>query len=95
MNCSKQRHDGGAYRRYKTMVAAHAKPGHTYAVPARDVLEWVERAAAGGRKSVPEKFCIDHGTPVAACQMRVNWRYDVAGMMEKLGGGDYARDGGL
>lgn len=27
MNCSKKRHDGGAYRRYKTMVAAHAKPG--------------------------------------------------------------------
>lgn len=27
MNCSKRRHDGGAYRRYKTMVAAHAKPG--------------------------------------------------------------------
>ena len=27
MNTSKHRHDGGAYRRYKTMVAAHAKPG--------------------------------------------------------------------
>ena len=27
MNCSKQRHDGGAYRQYKTMMAAHAKPG--------------------------------------------------------------------
>ena len=27
MNCSKQRHDGGAYRRMKTMTAAHAKPG--------------------------------------------------------------------
>ena len=27
MNCSKQRHDGGAYRRMKTMAAAHAKPG--------------------------------------------------------------------
>lgn len=27
MNCSKRRHDGGAYRRYKTMVAAHVKPG--------------------------------------------------------------------
>lgn len=27
MNCSKQRHDGGAYRRYTTMMAAHAKPG--------------------------------------------------------------------
>lgn len=27
MNNSKQRHDGGAYRRYKTMVSAHAKTG--------------------------------------------------------------------
>lgn len=27
MNCSKRRHDGGAYRRYTTMIAAHAKAG--------------------------------------------------------------------
>lgn len=27
MNSSKNRHDGSAYRRYKTMIAAHAKPG--------------------------------------------------------------------
>lgn len=27
MKTSKRRHDGGAYRRYETMVAAHAKPG--------------------------------------------------------------------
>ena len=27
MNNSKRRHDGGAYRRMKTMTAAHAKPG--------------------------------------------------------------------
>lgn len=27
MNNSKHRHDGGAYRRMKTMTAAHAKPG--------------------------------------------------------------------
>ena len=27
MNCSKQRHDGGAYRRCKTMIVAHAKEG--------------------------------------------------------------------
>lgn len=27
MNCSKHRHDGGAYRRYTTTMAAHAKPG--------------------------------------------------------------------
>lgn len=27
MNNSKHRHDGGAYRRMKTMTAAHDKPG--------------------------------------------------------------------
>lgn len=27
MNNSKHRHDGGAYRRYKTMIAVHAKEG--------------------------------------------------------------------
>lgn len=27
MNNSKHRHDGGAYRRRKTMIAAHAKEG--------------------------------------------------------------------
>ena len=27
MKTSKNRHDGGAYRRYTTMMAAHAKPG--------------------------------------------------------------------
>lgn len=27
MNNSKKRHDGGAYRRCKTMIAAHAKAG--------------------------------------------------------------------
>ena len=27
MKNSKKRHDGGAYRRRKTMIAAHAKPG--------------------------------------------------------------------
>lgn len=27
MNNSKRRHDGGAYRRFKTMIAAHAKEG--------------------------------------------------------------------
>ena len=27
MNTSKHRHDGGAYRRVCTMIAAHAKPG--------------------------------------------------------------------
>ena len=37
MKTSKHRHDGGAYRRYKTMVSAHAKTGK-------------DRAKAGKRK---------------------------------------------
>ena len=39
------------------VVINYRRTGHTYAVPARDVLEWVERAANGGRKSIPEEFC--------------------------------------
>lgn len=27
MNNSKKRHSGGAYRRYKTLMSVHAKPG--------------------------------------------------------------------
>lgn len=34
-------------------------------------------------------------TPVAARRLRVNWRYDVAGMMKEWGGGGCARTGGL
>ena len=37
MNTSKNRHDGGAYRRTKTMISAHAKAGK-------------DRAKAGKRK---------------------------------------------
>lgn len=68
------------------VVLCYRRTAHTYAVPARDVLEWVERAADGGRKSIPEQFCKNYGTPVAARRLRVNWRYDVAGMMEKIEG---------
>lgn len=64
------------------VVINYRRTGHTYAVPARDVLEWVERAAAGGRKSIPEEFCISHGTPVSANRLRVHWRYDVAALLD-------------
>lgn len=74
------------------VVINYRLTGHTYAVPVADVLELVERAAAGGRKSIPEQFCANYGTPVAARQLRVNWRYDVAGMMEKLRGNNHAID---
>ena len=77
------------------VVINYRRTGHTYAVPARDVLEWVERAANGGRKSIPEEFCVNHGTPVSARRLRVHWRYDVAGMMEEFGGERHASAGGL
>ena len=64
------------------VVINYRRTGHTYAVPARDVLEWVERAANGGRKSIPEEFCVNHGTPVSARRLRVNWRYDVAALLD-------------
>lgn len=35
MNNSKKRHDGGAYRRMCTMIAAHAKPARTAARPGK------------------------------------------------------------
>lgn len=63
---------------------------HTYALPAADVLNFVRAAVAGGRKSIPEGWCRDHGLPVNARRLRVNWRYDVAGMMEAMGGGGHA-----
>lgn len=60
---------------------------HTYALPADTVLRFVEQAIDnGGRKSIPESWCQENGIAVAARQLRVNWRYDVAGMMEAIGG---------
>lgn len=44
----------------------------------------------GGRKSIPESWCPENGIAVAARQLRVNWRYDVAGMMEAVEGGSLA-----
>ena len=63
---------------------------HTYALPAADVLDFVRQAIAGGRKSIPEDWCREHGCPVIARRLRVNWRYDVAGMMEAVEGGSLA-----
>lgn len=64
---------------------------HTYALPADTVLRFVEQAIDnGGRKSIPESWCQENGIAVAARQLRVNWRYDVAGMMEAVEGGSLA-----
>lgn len=64
---------------------------HTYALPADTVLRFVEQAIDnGGRKSIPESWCRENGIAVAARQLRVNWRYDVAGMMEAVEGGSLA-----
>lgn len=64
---------------------------HTYALPVDTVLRFVEQAIGnGGRKSIPESWCRENGIAVAARQLRVNWRYDVAGMMEAVEGGGLA-----
>lgn len=69
---------------------------HTYAIDADTVLRFVEQAIDNnGRKSIPEDWCQANGTPIAARRLRVNWRYDVAGMMEALGGESHARAGSL
>ena len=51
-------------------------------MPAADVLEFVQAAIAGGRKSIPEDWCREHGRPVTARRLRVNWRYNVAALLD-------------
>lgn len=63
---------------------------HTYAVPADAVLQALEQAADGGRKSLPEQFCRAQGILVAQRKLRVNWRYDVAGLVRMLEGREAA-----
>lgn len=46
MKSSKNRHDGGAYRRCKTMITAHAKQGKDRSTARRRQRE---------KKNVPEK----------------------------------------
>lgn len=66
---------------------------HTYALPAADVLDFVRQAIVGGRKSIPEDWCREHGRPVNARRLRVNWRYDVAAMMDECEGrNDHAEE---
>ena len=58
--------------------------GHTYACAAGKVLRLLDDARAGGRKSILEAWCKTHGVEVAGRQLKVNWRYDVMGLMEVL-----------
>lgn len=67
------------------VVINYRASGYTYALPVRHVLGFVNAAInGGGRKSIPESFCEEYGLPVAARKLRVNWRYDVAGLLERL-----------
>lgn len=49
MDNSKRRHDGGAYRRYTTMMAAHAKPGKDRAASRRKTPRRKRPRPAGGK----------------------------------------------
>ena len=57
--------------------------GVTYATPAEAVLDFMRLTLDGGRRSIPPAWCAEHGVLVGQRQLRVNWRYDVAGMMDK------------
>ncbi|EFB76053.1 hypothetical protein [Subdoligranulum variabile] len=50
MNNSKRRHDGGAYRQYKTMMAAHAKEGKDRATFRRKIPKHKRDRPAGGKR---------------------------------------------
>jgi len=68
-----------------TVVINYSGTYHTYAVPARKVLGFLNEAINfGGRKSIPESWCRENGLPVGQRQLRVNWRYDVARLLEDL-----------
>lgn len=67
------------------VIINYRAPGVTFAVPAAHVLAFVQLAIEGGRKSIPPIWCAEHGVQVQAKQLRVNWRYDVAGMMQNIG----------
>ena len=58
--------------------------GHTYACAAGKVLRLLDDARAGGRKSILEAWCKTHGVEVAGRKLKVNWRYDVMGLLEAL-----------
>ena len=57
---------------------------HTYACAAGKVLRLLDDARAGGRKSILEAWCKTHGVEVAGRKLKVNWRYDVMGLLEAL-----------
>lgn len=50
MKTSKNRHDGGAYRRCKTMIAAHAKEGKDRAASRRKIPNHKRDRPAGGKR---------------------------------------------
>lgn len=50
VRCSKRRHDGGAYRQYKTMMAAHAKEGKNRAASRRKTRKHKRDRPAGGKR---------------------------------------------
>lgn len=66
------------------VVIAFRARGVTYAVPAAAVLEFMALALEGGRKSIPPAWCAEHGVLVPQRQLKVNWRYGVAEMMERM-----------
>lgn len=94
----------GKYRKEKHIrdMAAAAKHGgisavvvieyrpirRTFAVPASDVLDFL---TAGERKSIPWQWAAVRGIEVEQRPLKVNWRYDIAELLDQLEKGGAAQ----
>ncbi len=62
------------------VVINYRRVNRTYSVDAAELMEYIALAADGGRKSVPESWCAEHGRMVPQRRLRVHWRYDIASL---------------
>ena len=67
-----------------SVVINYRYTGHTYAVSPDAILHFIGLAAQGDRKSIPEDWCAQCGIEVENWQLRVNHRYNVQALVDKL-----------
>ena len=70
------------------VVVEWRRSRRTFAVQAADVLEF---RAAGERKSIPRQWAAVKGVEVEQRPLKVNWRYDIAGLLDQLERGSAAQ----
>lgn len=78
-----------------SVVINYRAKEHTYACSAEWILDFLAKAKGGGRKSIPEQWCREHGLEVGSRKLRVNYRYDVAGLIERLAETEFSKTGSV